>query len=55
MQPGTRHDNSFTQKQNGIIITALAQGWHVAVADDGGPTGIFGISRKLFEHLRKSN
>jgi hypothetical protein len=42
MQIGTRKDNEYTQKQNLILISALAQGWYVSVADDGGLTALFG-------------
>ena len=44
MQVGTRKDNSYTQKQTAILLLALAQGWYVSVADDGGPFGIFSKS-----------
>ncbi|KAF2675265.1 LIP-domain-containing protein [Microthyrium microscopicum] len=47
MQVGTRTDNTYTQKQTGILVSALAQGWHVVVPDDGGPHAIFGNSKYL--------
>jgi len=43
MQLGTRPDNAFTQSQTFLVVSGLAQGWYVAMPDDGGPTGIFGM------------
>ena len=42
LQVGAREDATFTQLQMLLVDEALARGWIVSIADDGGPQAAFG-------------